>query len=51
MPVAKWMARRRPPSQTWRAFLANHVDRIAAADFFVVDRHALPAVRAGDPRP
>ena len=35
--VAKYMARRRrPPSQTWRTFLANHVDQIVAADFFVV---------------
>ena len=28
--------RRRPPSQTWRTFLANHVTEIMAADFFVV---------------
>ena len=35
--VAKYMPRhRRPPSQTWRTFLANHVDQIVAADFFVV---------------
>ena len=35
--VAKYMPRhRRPPSQTWRTFLANHVGQIAAADFFVV---------------
>jgi putative transposase len=35
--VAKYMARRRrPPSQTWRTFLANHVNQIVAADFFVV---------------
>jgi len=35
--VAKYMARRqRPPSQTWRTFLANHIDQITAADFFVV---------------
>ena len=27
---------RRPPSQTWRTFLANHVGQIVAADFFVV---------------
>jgi hypothetical protein len=25
-----------PPSQTWRTFLTNHVQQIAAADFFVV---------------
>jgi putative transposase len=35
--VAKYMVRRRrPPSQTWRTFLANHVTQIMAADFFVV---------------
>jgi hypothetical protein len=35
--VAKYMARRRrPPSQAWRTFLANHVNQIVAADFFVV---------------
>jgi hypothetical protein len=35
--VAKYMARgRRPPSQTWRTFLANHVDQVMATDFFVV---------------
>jgi putative transposase len=35
--VAKYMIRhRRPPSQTWKTFLANHVGQIMAADFFVV---------------
>ena len=35
--VAKYMSRhRRPPSQTWRTFLTNHVGQITAADFFVV---------------
>jgi hypothetical protein len=35
--VAKYMTRsQRPPSQTWRTFLANHMGQIAAADFFVV---------------
>jgi putative transposase len=35
--VAKYMARpTTPPSQSWRTFLANHVQQIAAADFFVV---------------
>jgi putative transposase len=35
--VANYMvARRQPPSQTWRTFLANHLGQIAAADFFVV---------------
>jgi transposase InsO family protein len=35
--VAKYMRRqRRPPSQTWRAFLTNHANQIMAADYFVV---------------
>jgi len=35
--VAKYMIRHRnPPSQTWRAFLANHTDCIAGIDFFTV---------------
>src|SRR4030095_5351552 len=35
--VAKYMVHgRRPPSQTWRTFLANHVSQIMAADFVVV---------------
>lgn len=35
--VAKYMSRtRKPPSQTWRTFLDNHVPDIAAIDFFVV---------------
>jgi hypothetical protein len=35
--VAKYMMRRdKPPSQTWRTFLANHAQQLAASDFFVV---------------
>ena len=35
--VAKYIGRRhRPPSQTWRTCLQNHVGQIVAADFFVV---------------
>jgi len=35
--VAKYMVRgRRPPSQGWRVFLANHAREIAAIDFFTV---------------
>jgi putative transposase len=35
--VEKYMVRaRKPPSQTWRTFLENHVKDIAAIDFFVV---------------
>jgi putative transposase len=34
--VAKYMVRhRKPPSQTWRTFLENHVGDIVAIDFFV----------------
>ena len=35
--VAKYMVRtKKPPSQTWRTFLANHVPNIAACDFFTI---------------
>ena len=35
--VSKYMVRRRgPPSQTWRTFLRNHADAIAAIDLHVV---------------
>ena len=35
--VAKYMPQhRKPPSQTWRTFLENHIGDIAAIDFFVV---------------
>ena len=35
--VAKYMIRRRkPPSQTWRTFLDNHVRDLASIDFFTV---------------
>lgn len=35
--VGKYMARqRKPPSQTWRAFLNNHVQQLVSTDFFVV---------------
>jgi hypothetical protein len=36
--VGKYLARRRgtPPSQTWRAFLSNHVTQFASVDFFAV---------------
>ena len=35
--VAKYMVRRdKPPSQSWRTFLVNHLQQIASADFFVV---------------
>jgi transposase InsO family protein len=35
--VAKYIARsRRPPSQSWKTFVCNHADGIAAMDIFVV---------------
>ena len=35
--VAKYMPRsRRPPSQTWRAFLKNHAQQLVSVDSFVV---------------
>jgi transposase InsO family protein len=35
--VAKYLHRpRKPPSQTWRTFLTNHVEEMASIDFFVV---------------
>src|SRR6266700_3246949 len=35
--VAKYMVRqRKPPSQTWRAFLNNHTSQLASTDFFIV---------------
>ncbi len=35
--VSKYMVRvRKPPSQTWRAFLENHVSQLASVDFFTV---------------
>ncbi len=35
--VSKYMPhRRKPPSQTWRSFLDNHVDTLVSVDFFTV---------------
>ena len=35
--VAKYLRRqRKPPSQTWRAFLVNHAEQMASVDFFMV---------------
>jgi putative transposase len=35
--ASKYMARHpRPPSQTWRTFLKNHIDGLASTDLFVV---------------
>lgn len=35
--VAKYLPReRKPPSQTWRTFLTNHIGQMASIDFFTV---------------
>jgi transposase InsO family protein len=35
--IGKYMVRgRKPPSQTWRAFLQNHVQQLVSIDFFTV---------------
>src|SRR5262245_60469397 len=35
--IAKYMFRSpKPPSQTWRTFLKNHVSQLASVDFFTV---------------
>jgi hypothetical protein len=35
--VAKYMVRvRKPPSQTWRTFLDNHLQTLVSVDFFTV---------------
>ena len=35
--VSKYVVRhRRPPSQTWRTFLDNHVESLVSVDFFIV---------------
>jgi hypothetical protein len=35
--IAKYMVRRpKPPSQTWRTFLKNHVSQLGSVDFFTV---------------
>ena len=50
--VAKYMVRhRRPPSQTWRTFLANHIGQVIAAHFFVVPTATCGLLFVpGDPR-
>ena len=53
--VAKYMVRtRKPPSQTWRTFLDNHVPDIAACDFFTDSDRDLPGpvrLHRAPPRP
>jgi hypothetical protein len=41
--VAKYMLRHpKPPSQTWRAFLENHVKSMVSVDFFHGADHSVP---------
>ena len=41
--VAKYLRRpRKPPSQTWRTFLTNHLEQMASIDFFVVPTATIP---------
>ena len=43
--VSKYLPRRhRPPSQTWRTFLDNHVKTLVSVDFFTV-----PTIRFQNP--
>ena len=46
--VSKYMPRHpKPPSQTWRTFLENHVGCLASTDFFVVPTATFsPSIRA-----
>ena len=34
--ASTWCGRRKPPSQTWRTFLENHVKTMVSVDFFTV---------------
>ena len=64
--MSKYLVRhRKPPSQTWRTFLTNHVQTLVAVDFFTVptvmfkvlfvfvvlahDRRRVPRVNVTDP--
>jgi transposase InsO family protein len=44
--VAKYMKTRRPPSQSWKTFLANHARGIASVDFFEVPTAAMRSLYA-----
>jgi hypothetical protein len=50
--VARYMVRRpQMPSPTWRSFLRNQMDGIAATDMFVVASASFRSVRDGRPPP
>ena len=38
--------RRQPPSQTWKAFLENHVNELVSIDFFTIATFLLPMQRS-----
>jgi hypothetical protein len=41
--VTKYMVRsRKPPSQSWRTFLENHVQQLVYIDFFMVPTLCFP---------
>ena len=41
--VSKYLVRnRKPPSQTWRTFLDNHVKSLVSVDFFTVPTIRFP---------
>jgi hypothetical protein len=42
--VSKYMVRsRKPPSQTWRTFLENHVQQLVSIDFFYGAHASFPS--------
>ncbi len=46
--VGKYIVRtRKPPSQTWRTFLANHVKTMVSIDFFTAPRTGSGSVILG----
>jgi hypothetical protein len=34
--LSPWLRRRKPPSQTWRTFLENHLKSLVSSDYFMV---------------
>jgi putative transposase len=44
--VARYLPRRKPPSQTWRTFLTNHLMQTAAIDFFTVPTATFRVLRS-----
>src|SRR5260370_29135294 len=42
--VARYLPRRKPPSQTWRTFLTNHLTQTAPIDFFTLPPAPFPTL-------